>query len=1126
MRSDSLPRLQEEPAWQALAPVFFSLHAMPATEFKAVIEGPARRHTETVKSLVIEPRLVEQLVIDAQGADALPLLALTLEWLYREFTNAEGTRVGKDEYDGLGGVRGVIDIAVKRAFERPDAAPVIPVNAPSQERLLHQVFPAIATVDPDSGEWKRRVAVRESLRAQATQADAMVSRLIEQRLLVADLRRVAAGGEPVEVFEVAHETLLRQWEALRRWLTEFAEALSAAESLRRAANDWQRHERDEVMLVHAGHRLEAAEALVADARLQGRFELIDRDYVAACRQRAQREADDREAQLQRIAEQQAARATLQRRAAWVLSVTALLVLGLVGWIVVQTRAVSVQTSLVLAGAAEAAAAAALSDQSMRLAVLATRATWLHPAHANAGPALSRAAESRTLRIVLGGHGAAVRSATFSSDGQRILTVSNDETARLLNAETGAAIGAPMTHAKRIVSAGFSANGERIVTASSDQGVRVWDGATGNALGPPLDRGHAVAFAGLSPDGKRLITGLHNQTARIWDAGTGKAVGGQINYFASSAGFRDDFPAASVAFRSDGARAVVVAQTRAHILDAETGRVVGEALEHGAEISSATFSPDGKWIVTSSWDKTARVWDAETGKQIGEPMKHIDGIVSASFSPGSDRVVTASRDWTANVWDAATGKSISGAMTHAGAVSSAVFSNDGRRVLTASTDTTARLWDSETGQSIGEPLAHADEVLSASFSPNDKRIVTASKDRHVRIWDTEPNKIVTNAMAHKGSVSAVSFSADGKRIVTAANDDNSAHLWNAETAESIGEPMTHERPVTSVSFSRDGTRVVTASGDSTARIWDAYTGRPIVSPMMHDHVVWSAEFSPDDRRVVTASADKTARLWDVETGRMVGAVMKHGAAVSSARFSAEGKRIVTASQDKTARLWDAETGKALGQPMVHVETVLTARFSPDDKRVVSGSEDKTARIWDGETGATIGKPIVHEDVVFFADFSPDGKHILTGSGAAARMWDATGASVGEPMLHQGDLAATQYSLDGRRIVTGSADRTARVWDAATGKPMGLPMTHGRVVSAVSFSPDGQRVVTGSWDRTARVWSASWPAISDPETLIAEACRKKLPGNLRRLTEADIRAAPIITAQRVGEDVCAGVAEREK
>ena len=306
IRSDSLPKLQAHAALQGLSPVLFSLPAMPVSEFKAVIEGPARRHSATVKPLVIAPQLTEQLVVDAQGADALPLLALTLEWLYREFTDAQGTRVGYDEYQRLGGVRGVIGMAVERAFERPGSEPAIPAQRHEQERLLQQVFPYLATVDPDTGDWKRRVALRDVIRKKLPQADALVSRLIEQRLLLADSRRMGEGVELVEVVEVAHEALLRQWDTLERWLREFSAALSASETIRRAGNDWERGSRDEALLVHTAHRLEAAEALLSDQRLDGRFEAVDGEYLAACRQRDRRELQEREEQLRRIAEQHTA----------------------------------------------------------------------------------------------------------------------------------------------------------------------------------------------------------------------------------------------------------------------------------------------------------------------------------------------------------------------------------------------------------------------------------------------------------------------------------------------------------------------------------------------------------------------------------------------------------------------------------------------------------------------------------------------------------------------------------------------------------------------------------------------------------------------------------------------------
>jgi hypothetical protein len=74
------------------------------------------------------------------------------------------------------------------------------------------------------------------------------------------------------------------------------------------------------------------------------------------------------------------------------------------------------------------------------------------------------------------------------------------------------------------------------------------------------------------------------------------------------------------------------------------------MKHNDLIASAAFSPDGRRIVTASYDRSARLWDARTGAPLGMPMKHNDLIASAAFSPDGSRIVTASHDHTARLWD--------------------------------------------------------------------------------------------------------------------------------------------------------------------------------------------------------------------------------------------------------------------------------------------------------------------------------------------------------------------------------------------------------------------------------------------------------------------------------------------
>jgi WD40 repeat protein/energy-coupling factor transporter ATP-binding protein EcfA2 len=589
---------------------------------------------------------------------------------------------------------------------------------------------------------------------------------------------------------------------------------------------------------------------------------------------------------------------------------------------------------------------------------------------------------------------AVYSAAFSPDGKRIVTASQDKTARVWDAETGKPIGVPLRgHEDVVYSAAFSPNGKRIVTASWDDTARIWDAETGKPIGEPLNgHGKTVFSATFSPDGRRIVTASRDDTARIWDA--------------------------------------------------ETGKPIGEPLEgHDGAVWSAAFSPDGKRIVTASQDKTARVWDAKTGKRIGEPLKgHEDAVYSAAFSPDGKRIVTASQDKTVRVWDAWTGKPIGEPLKgHEEAVLRAAFSPDGTHIVTASLDKTARVWDAETGKSIGEPLrGHEDGVYSAVFSPDGKRIVTASLDKTARVWDAETRKSIGEPLrGHDGFVWSAGFSPNGTRIVTASSD-KTARVWDAESGELIGEPLKgHEDEVWSAAFSPDGKRIVTASKDETARVWDAGTGKPIDEPLRgHKGIVFSAGFSPDGKRIVTASQDETARVWDARTGEPIGEPLRgHRDSVYSAAFSPDGRRIVTASQDKTARVWDAWTGKPIGEPLNgHDGPVWSAAFSPDGKRIVTASYDRTARVWDAETGKPIGEPLRgHEDAVLRAAFSSDGKRIVTASlDKTARVWDAeTGKPIGEPLKgHEDGVRSAAFSPDGRRIVTASMDKTARIWEVFT------------------------------------------------------------------------------------------------
>lgn len=1124
IRSDSLPRLQAQTGLQALAPVFFSLPAMPVSEFKAVIEGPAQRHSASVRPLSISAELAEELVADAQGPDALPLLALTLEWLYREYTTAEGTRIGHDEYHRLGGVRGVISQAVQRALDRPGQDPPIPTDPAQQERLLMQLFPFIATVDPDTGERKRRVALRQAIRDAAPQADALVSRLVAQRLLLADVRPLSGetqGAAPAEVVEVTHEALLRQWSLLEAWLRDLAVDLSNTETLRRAAHDWQRGARDDALLVHTKGRLEAAESLLADARLTGRFEPLDHAYVAACRARDRRELQEREAQLQHIAEQQAARARLQRRATVGLAAAAVVVAGFVSGLVLQTQGVSRQTSLVLAGAAETALDQQASATGLRLALLASEHSWLHPAHAVALPVLSRAVQTHTLRRRFD-HRDRGMMPVFSPDGSRVLVAEGDQVL-IRDVETGASLGAPLPQAERPAEAVFSPDGARVLIVNAelsgrDWQAKLWDARSGRLLAasPRLPGRFWRLF--LNHHGDRLLTVLDADQAQLWDLATWQPVGARIT--------------------------------------------------HGNEILGAVFSPDDQRFVTYGKDNQAVIRSADTGEPVGAPMVHDTIPQSAQYSADGRRILTTAVSAVALQWDAGTGQPLAPAIEAPVRINAAQFSPDGRSAFVAADNKTVALYDTATGQFANLSLAHTTHPVQMAFSADGRRLVTLSGEGGVQVWDAATGVPLGAPLRDGAQVADLRFSADGTRVL--GRSRTAAFAWDARAGAPVGTPLKLPSAESRAFFLADSRRVLVHALNARLNIVDPVSAQTVTPSALAGVDTGVAHVSPDGRWIVDMkmawdmqkpleTAPSTLRVidtrsatvrplggaqtgflqirfnatgtrvlvsssggvtvWDLATAQQVGAGLPAAGQGQVVDFAPDGQRLLAMSAATAPRFTDHATGTEWGPPLEPGERA-SALLSANGDRALTLSDGGAVQLWDATKGRLL-RPLrdKRSTPAPAPGFSRDGRFILirnAAPGVPVRIADATTGSVVADLLPREPVKEALFSRDSRLVIT-LAGKAVEVWDVATGRRVGPPLLHQTAAVQADSSADGQWLLTVDGDRVMRLWPLPAYDESRRRALQHRACETLDPG-ARTLSAEDLRAAPVIEPSRAGEALC--------
>lgn len=974
LRADFMAQaLAAAPLTSAFQDATIILGAMNRSELRRAIERPALR-----QGVTFEPGLVDRLLDDVGSEPGnLPLLQFALTLLWQEQQDGWLTH---QAYDDLERVVGALTHYASGIYARLD---------PEAQHQAQRIF--LQLIQPGQGTADTR---RTATRVEIGEADwRLAQHLADRRLVVTN--RNANGDETVEI---VHEALINEWDLLQRWMETDREFRLWQQRIRLSLSQWQRSAEDPGTLLRGGPLAEA------ERWMQARGDELSRPLCAFIeasighRQRSlatQEEQRRREfEQMQALAQAESQRAESEAKSSQRLRILAsgMAVAFFLALLAAIFAFQSQQTIVVERNRAEEnariALARQLSAQAVRnaglnidLALLLGRmATDIGLPAPDRAELFTELTLPPMLTTVLREPTSPVLDMVFNPTNNTLFVRGDKGSVHAWDLSQPDARPVPLIFEDETIrEVMFSVQGDRMAVNRTES-VELWDLTTLTPVALLNDHDGEIISLGYSYDGRYLATS-DRETMLIRDAISGEVVKSPLPF--------DGSPIITL----DGTT-FVLAQNFEDDDDPNLQHIVFWNIEtderhydpsngHTSNVHSFRFSPDGRKLVTASFDGTVVLWDVESGLQIGDPLRGHDGrVLIANFSKDGNTLVSGGVDGVLLVWDIHEIPKLKLRLNgHGNWVRSVTFTHDGAQMATGDSDGTILLWQADARQVLA---GHQGRARTVDVSPDGKTVISAGFDTYLGVWDAENGDLLhLRATGRDNAVSNAIFSPDGNTAVS-IDGGGTVIFWDTQTW--MTRTMTvgaHQNFTIAAAFSADGATLATGDFGGVIRLWDVASGEPIGDPLQaHNWWVLSLAFSPDGKILASGGSDATIKLWDTLTQTQIGDDLTgHTYWVTDLLFTPDGAQLVSAGGDHTIRVWDVASGQAQGEPILgHHAQVWTIQFFPpgtDETLVSADTEGKILR-WDWQTRLPLGPALRTNVKTESMSLSPDGTFVYLGS----------------------------------------------------------------------------------------------------------------------------------------------------
>ena len=332
--------------------------------------------------------------------------------------------------------------------------------------------------------------------------------------------------------------------------------------------------------------------------------------------------------------------------------------------------------------------------------------------------------------------------------------------------------------------------------------------------------------------------------------------------------------------------------------------------HSLAVLALAISPDGRILVSSSWDKTMKIWQLRTGQLLGTIPGRVARIFSravSSLAIGGDGHLLASvdRSDTISLWELPSGKRLHTIKDEDHAAIQFVTFSPGGSILASFSTGGIRLWNPLTKELLRTlgPVQTNDFLRSLAFSPDGQILAScgegviqrdsdsSSRRPVIRLWNPDTRELLDTFVGYKRDVCSVAFSPDGQVLACYGDDGDDNNTYTLPKDHPLAfRKLRHYSP--SIKLWDCNTRQI-------IRTITLYSGNVTIVPYMGVGFAPFA-FSPDGQFLASAdNANGTIKLWNWHTGELLQILRENPA--QAIAFSPDGQTLVSASNN-TIKIW--------------------------------------------------------------------------------------------------------------------------------------------------------------------------------------------------------------------------------